>query len=128
MDPHPAAARLLKFTDPASGKPVVETVYLPETAYHGHNVNFAPDILVGFHRGYRSSWQTALGAIPAATIEDNNSTWIGDHCMAADSVPGVFLSNRKIRATEPQLYDLTATVLGEFGVSPTEGMIGRPVF
>jgi hypothetical protein len=43
-------------------------------------------------------------------------------------VPGVFLSNRKSRVAEPALYDMTATVLGEFGVSPTEGMIGRTVF
>jgi hypothetical protein len=48
--------------------------------------------------------------------------------MAAESVPGVFLSNRKSRSVEPRLYDLTATILREFGVAPTEGMIGRSVF
>ena len=122
------ADRLLKMTDSKTGERVVETVYFPETAYRGHNITFAPDLLVGFNRGYRSSWQTALGAVPAATIEDNDSSWIGDHCMASDAVPGVFLSNRKSRTDEPQLYDLTATVLGEFGVGPTQGMIGRSVF
>jgi predicted AlkP superfamily phosphohydrolase/phosphomutase len=122
------AEGLRNLRDPKTGQPVVETVYFPETAYRGRNIGFAPDLLVGFNRGYRSSWQTALGAVPAVAIEDNDSPWIGDHCMAADLVPGVFLSNRKSRSGEPQLYDLTATIMGEFGVAPTEGMIGRSVF
>jgi hypothetical protein len=48
--------------------------------------------------------------------------------MASDEVPGVFLTNRKSRSNEPQLYDLTATILSEFGIAPTQGMIGRTVF
>jgi predicted AlkP superfamily phosphohydrolase/phosphomutase len=122
------AERLKQFTDPKTGERVVQAIYLPETAYRGANVSLAPDLVVGFRRGYRASWQTALGAVPAVTIEDNTSSWIGDHCMAAESVPGVFLSNRKSRSVEPRLYDLTATILREFGVAPTEGMIGRSVF
>ncbi|HEX8984676.1 MAG TPA: alkaline phosphatase family protein [Bryobacteraceae bacterium] len=122
------AGKLRQFTDPKTGERVVQTVYLPGTAYRGTNVSFAPDLVVGFRRGYRASWQTALGAVPAVTIEDNTSSWIGDHCMAAETVPGVFLSNRKSRSDEPRLFDLTATILREFGVAPTEGMIGRPVF
>jgi predicted AlkP superfamily phosphohydrolase/phosphomutase len=122
------ADKLRNFRDPKTGEAVVGKVYFPETAYRGRNVTFAPDLLVGFRRGFRSSWQTALGAVPAVTIEDNDSPWVGDHCMASDLVPGVLLSNRKVRAADPQLYDLTATIMGEFGVSPTEGMIGRTVF
>jgi bisphosphoglycerate-independent phosphoglycerate mutase (AlkP superfamily) len=48
--------------------------------------------------------------------------------MASDEVPGVLLSNRKITASMPQLADITATILDQFGIPKAAGMIGRPVF
>ncbi len=120
--------QLLAFRDPKTGLQVVDKVYRSDKAFHGHNLSYAPDLIVGFRRGYRASWQTALGAVPAEQIEDNNDAWIGDHCMAADEVPGVVLSNRPIRLENPQLYDITATVLKEFGVSKAQGMLGHSVF
>ena len=125
---HRIAARLREFTDPATGEKVVDQVYFPETAFQGRNLKSAPDLLVGYRRGYRASWQTALGAAPPSEIEDNRDAWIGDHCMAADEVPGVLLSNRRIRAAAPALADITATILGEFAVPRTRGMIGHSVF
>ena len=122
------AARLKEFVDPTTGEHVVEQVYFPETAFQGRNLKDSPDLFVGYRRGYRASWQTALGAVPAAALEDNRDAWIGDHCMASDQVPGVLLSNRKIRANAPQLYDITATILSEFGVAGTRDMIGRSVY
>jgi predicted AlkP superfamily phosphohydrolase/phosphomutase len=122
------AKRLLQFRDEKTGEMVVDKVYFPETAFKGKNLRNSPDIFVGFRRGYRASWQTALGAVPKNLLDDNTQAWIGDHCMAADQVPGVLLSNRKIRATEPQLFDVTSTILKEFGLANTEGMIGQSVF
>ena len=60
-----------EFTDPVSGEKVVDQVYFPETAFQGRNLKTAPDLLVGFRRGYRASWQTALGAVPPSEMEDN---------------------------------------------------------
>jgi len=122
------AARLKEFKDPVNGQNVVDQVYFPETAFVGRNLKYAPDMFVGFRRGYRASWQTALGAVPNATIEDNTQAWIADHCMASDEVPGVIFSNRRIAAANPQLFDVTATILREFGVGKTGDMIGQPVF
>jgi predicted AlkP superfamily phosphohydrolase/phosphomutase len=122
------AARLKEFIDPASGEHVVSRVYFPESAFKGRNLKNSPDLFVGFRGGYRASWQTALGAVPAATLEDNNDAWIGDHCVAPDEVPGVLLSNRKVRAPAPQLVDIPATVLNEFGIAKTATMIGQSVF
>jgi hypothetical protein len=119
---------LLAFKDPVSGDHVVDKVYFSETAYQGKNLKYAPDILVGFRRGYRASWQTALGAVPKVALEDNTQAWIGDHCMASDEVPGVLLSNRKINAAAPGLADITATILNEFGLPKASGMIGQSVF
>ena len=122
------AKKLLAFQDPVTGANVVDKVYFSETAFQGKNLKYAPDILVGFRRGYRASWQTALGAVPKLPLADNTDAWIGDHCMASDEVPGVLLSNRKINAAGPQLADITATILNEFGLPKAAGMIGQSVF
>jgi len=122
------AAKLKEFKDPANGEPVIDTVYFSDKAFQGKNLKYAPDILVGFRRGYRASWQTALGAVPKETVEDNTQAWIGDHCMASHLVPGVILSNRKIAAQSPGLVDVGPTILGEFGVPNAAGMIGRSVY
>ncbi len=120
--------RLLELKDPANGRAVIQKAYAARSVYHGEALADAPDIIVGWAPGYRSSWQTALGAVPEALIEDNKEEWRGDHCIAAESVPGVVLSNRKIRVADPRLEDLTVTLLAEFGVTPARGMTGRPVF
>ena len=56
--------------------------------FQGKNLKYAPDIIVGFHRGYRASWQTALGAVPKDTVEDNTQAWTGDHCMSLADITG----------------------------------------
>jgi predicted AlkP superfamily phosphohydrolase/phosphomutase len=122
------AGRLLAFRDPARGENVVDQVDFPERAFRGRNLRYAPDLLVGFRRGYRASWETALGALPDWTLEDNTGAWIGDHCMASREVPGVLLSNRKIRAADPDLIDIAPTILREFGLPPGAGMIGRTLY
>jgi predicted AlkP superfamily phosphohydrolase/phosphomutase len=120
--------RLLKVTDPVTGERLIEELYVSEDAYKGFNLAFAPDIQVGYRPPYRASWQTPLGAVPEQSVVDNEDAWIGDHCIAPQFVPGVLLSNRKTSLDDPHLYDLTVTILREFGVEPTEEMIGRPLF
>ena len=112
---------LLRFIDPVNSKQVVET--LPASG-----AELGPDMIVGYARGYRGSWQTALGAVPESALEDNTDAWIGDHCINAAEVPGVLLSNRTIRAEHPTLKDLTVTILGLFGAGPGAGMDGKTVF
>ncbi|MEX2260303.1 MAG: alkaline phosphatase family protein [Bryobacteraceae bacterium] len=120
--------RLLGLRDPKNGKPVVHGVVAPRDELRGEMLENAPDLIVGYYPGYRSSWQTALGAVPEDIIEDNNDEWRGDHCIAAEFVPGVLLANRKSAAPDPRLEDLTATILREFGIPGTEGMEGRNIY
>jgi len=120
--------RLLEYRDPQSGRPPVARVYSPRQVFRHDALQMAPDLIVGYSPDYRSSWQSALGAVPSATIEDNRDAWIGDHCIAADQVPGVLLVNRKIRLANPWLADLTATIVRQFGVPPPAEMRGRTVF
>jgi len=76
----------------------------------------APDLIVGYSPNYRCSWQSALGAVPAETIEDNRDAWIGDHCIAARHVPGVLLTDHPVRLADPKLADLTVEIMREFGL------------
>ena len=84
--------------------------------------------MVGYARGYRSSWATTSGKIPAVLIEDNDREWSGDHCMDSRTVPGVLLSTRPLKRTQADLRDLTVSILAEFGIEPPSQMKGRSVF
>ncbi len=120
--------KLLAIRDPLDGQPVIARVYRTDEVYWGPFVAMAPDLIVGYHRGYRASWATTLGDMTDKVISNNNSAWSADHCIAAEEVPGVIFSNRPILHPEPSLIDLAPTILGEFGVSPPETMSGRSVF
>jgi predicted AlkP superfamily phosphohydrolase/phosphomutase len=111
---------LAEFHDPVNGRPVVETA--PTTG-----APLGPDMIVGYGRGYRGSWETALGAAPPAILQDNTDVWIGDHCINAEDVPGVLLSNRPLRTERPSLKDLPVTILGLFNVEPNPAMTGKSV-
>lgn len=115
------ANELTQFRDPVNGRQVVEAA--PATGAPA-----GPDMIVGYARGYRASWETALGAAPRAILEDNTDVWIGDHCINAADVPGVLLSNRELRAQRPALRDLPVTILERFGVSVGRGMQGKTIF
>lgn len=74
---------------------------LREDVYHGNRVSEAPDVLVGYARGYRASWATSTGKVAAQLLEPNLAAWSGDHCMDARAVPGVLLVNRPLKGAFP---------------------------
>jgi predicted AlkP superfamily phosphohydrolase/phosphomutase len=114
-------AQLRSLRDAVDGRQVVETV-------EAMAVDNGPDMIVGYAPSYRASWQTALGGVPENILDDNTDAWIADHCINADDVPGVLLSNRKLHRDKPDLKDLTVSILGLFGVSPGPGMTGKALF
>lgn len=122
------AARLETWTDPETGEAVVTQPLVREDVYHGPHVAAAPDIIVGYARGYRASWATSTGKIPATLIEDNDKEWSGDHCMDARAVPGVLLSNRPLKAADANLRDMPVSILHHFGIKAPPQMGGREVF
>ncbi len=122
------ADRLQNARDPETGKPMIGGLTLSRRDFHGDALESAPDIIVGYMPGYRSSWQTALGAVPAAVVENNTEAWRADHCIDARFVPGVLVCNRKSRMADPHLYDLTVSLMQQFGVGPGKGMIGQSIY
>jgi predicted AlkP superfamily phosphohydrolase/phosphomutase len=111
-----------------NGARVIRNVYRADKVYSGIATGLAPDLIVGYTRGYRASWATCLGDLTEEVLLDNDSAWSADHCADALEVPGVLLSNRPIRAKAPSLVDLAPSILGEFGLPTPSGMTGRNMF
>ncbi len=122
------ARKLEEYRDPKTGEQVVLRAYVAKDVYKGPYIEEAPDIVIGYNRGYRVSWATGLGRIPKSTIEDNTEKWSGDHCMDQSVIPGILFTNRKIQAASAALYDLTPTILNIFGISTPKEMIGKSIF
>lgn len=104
--------QLLAWRDPVNGKQIVESVY--EENPVPQNSSVAPDLIIGYGRGYRASWQTALGGTPSLEIEDNADLWIGDHCINPADVPGVLFTDCPMNIRHPSLKDVTALILKFF--------------
>ena len=102
-------------------------MYVADKVYSGSARALAPDLVVGYARDYRVSWDSVLGKLSDEVFGNNTDKWSGDHSMAAEMVPGVLVSNRKIKAAQPTLADLAPTVLAEFGIARARGMEGTSV-
>ena len=118
---------LLAMKDPRNGRSPVSLVVRPGRDFHGPEKDKGPDILVGYSRGYRCSWESPLGSFPKAVFLDNHSPWSGDHCMDYRLVPGILVSNRRITSQTPSLADLTVSLLDEYGITPPRELIGKDV-
>lgn len=122
------STRLQAVTDPANSQPVVRKVHRSKDIYHGGRIAEAPDLVVGYDRGYGGSDETTLGEITAEVIEDNTSRWSGNHLMDPEVVPGVLVTNQKLSGTGYELTDVTATLLAHFGVAVPSTMTGQSFF
>lgn len=120
--------QLLSFKDPKDGATVVRRVDRGAEVYRGARVAEAPDLVVGYDKGYGASDQSTLGEIVDVQLEDNTSRWSGNHLMAPEVVPGVVLSNRNLPGTGYDLTDITATVLAHYGVPVPANMEGTDLF
>ena len=116
---------LLAMVDDRNDRAPVRLVFRTRDQWHGAQLDDAPDIIVGYDWGYRTSWDSPLGQFPRQVFVDNDETWSGDHSIDYRLVPGVLLSNRPIALDRPALHDLTVAVLDEFGVAPLAEMIGN---
>jgi predicted AlkP superfamily phosphohydrolase/phosphomutase len=120
------AGRLGNLVDPRTGARVVHEVYPGRQLYGaGPLADQAPDLVVGFAPGYRASWQTALGGAPARTLEDNRSRWSGDHIFDPDLMPGVLLSNAKLRGPSRRGIDIAPTLLAACGLPQPVQITGQ---
>jgi predicted AlkP superfamily phosphohydrolase/phosphomutase len=111
---------------PANGERVVARVYKGKDIFAGASEKRMPDLQIAFRDGYRTSWRTPLGGIPATLFEPNLRKWSGDHAASdvADT-PGVIVSSRHLAAGDPAIVDLAPTALIYFGVPLSPEMQGH---
>ncbi len=96
--------RLEAEVDTVTGQQVIRKVYRADEVYSGSATALAPDLIVGYRRGYRASWETCLGDLVDADAEDmepkkylsrNKLAWSADPFSArrsSEGLPGVHCS------------------------------------
>ena len=75
--------------DSGTGEVAIQSLYAASALYKGPYLDAAPDLIVGYADGYRTSWDAAIGRIGPNVFEDNDKAWSGDHCVDPLLVPGV---------------------------------------
>ena len=132
MPPEQAAAlvreiadKLSAWTDSQDGARIVRRAYVASENYHGPYAGNGPDIIVGYERGYRASWEGAVGRATGPALHDNTRLWSGDHCVDPELVPGAFFVNRKLDCDGLSMLDIAPTILRIFGLSAPSYMDGE---
>ena len=119
---------LADFPDTQTQRPAIRSVSRREELYSGAFVGNSPDLLVNFHRGFRVSWQSAVGGFSHSLLEDNMRRWSGDHIVDPESVPGILFMNHVARQGQEQgharIIDLAPTILNYLGVAAPGSMEG----
>jgi predicted AlkP superfamily phosphohydrolase/phosphomutase len=122
------AGRLLLAVDPQRNLPIVRAAYDSHEIYSGPYLFLAPDVLVGYHAGYRVSDEAVLGKFPTEIVGDRTNKWSADHCFDPGLVPGVLLSNKtEWNQGTPAIWDLAPSILKSFGIEVPAEMDGKPI-
>ena len=118
-------AHLTNLPDDEMGEIGIRVVYDSSAIYKGPYLGAAPDLIIGYAAGYRTSWGAAVGRVTGRVFEDNRKAWSGDHCVDPVLVPGVLFSNRKLDANDPGIEDMAPTALDLFGIERPSWMEGE---
>ncbi len=120
--------RLSGLPDTERGDVSIQEAFDTGSLYSGPYLGDAPDLLIGYNRGYRISWDGATGVVAGPIFEDNVKAWSGDHGIDPRLVPGVLFCDRPVAAEDPALIDIAPTALWLFGIRPPPYMDGQILF
>lgn len=120
--------KIIQHKDPDTDEAVLHATYFRDDIYQGNQLEHAGDIQISFKTGYRTSWQTSLGAVPENIIVANLKKWSGDHCASDFSdTSGFFVSNRKLETANPHIYDIAPTLYELFDIPIPDTVDGKPL-
>ena len=122
---HELIEKLSGLRDEETGGEAITTLYDTNEIYSGPYIGNAPDLILGFNPGFRSSWESVTGKVTEDVFADNDKAWSADHCIDYRFVPGVLFCNRRMGKPEPDLRDIAPTVLGLFGIKPPAYIDGK---
>ncbi|MGH9664009.1 MAG: alkaline phosphatase family protein, partial [Bryobacteraceae bacterium] len=63
--------KLSNLKDDETGEVSIQNVYAADAVYKGPYLGAAPDLIVGYAAGYRTSWDAAIGKVTPLVFEDN---------------------------------------------------------
>ncbi len=119
--------KLTGLRDDAKDELAVSRALDSHEIYKGPYANESPDIIMGYNKGYRVSWEAAIGEITDQVFHDNTKAWSGDHCIDPELIPGVMFCSHAVKSENPRLMDLGPTVLNMFGLDVPKHMDGVPL-
>ena len=117
--------RLGAVIDPVTGTNGIKRIYQAARVYNGPYKTQAPDLIIGYERGYRVSWEAANGQTSREVFHSNTRAWSGDHCVDPSVVPGVLFCSQPLTTDFPRLLDIAPTVLHLFGIEAPAYMDGK---
>jgi predicted AlkP superfamily phosphohydrolase/phosphomutase len=120
-------AKLAEARDRQTGEKVFHAVRRTSDYFDRPPKEVAPDLILGYARGYRGSWESAIGEMAENVSSDNLDKWSGDHCMDQEAVAGSLICNHEIESDTPALIDLAPSILRYFDITPPMEMRGEPV-
>ncbi len=118
--------KLSGYIDEDVRKTAIREIVDTESLYSGPYTADAPDLLVGYNAGYRTSWECATGRVTELVFEDNTRCWSGDHAVDPKIVPGVLFVNKKINTRFPDIKSIAPTIIKLFGIPVPAYMKGKP--
>ena len=116
---------------PRGGQRVIRGVYRADKIYSGDATALAPDLVIGYHRGYRASWATVLGDLTEEILLDNDSVNIRQ-VPGLGSIPivgNLFKSTSTIKSTSELIFFVTARIKPQDALTladPGEANIPQP--
>lgn len=118
---------LLAMRDPQTGHAAVREVRVISEDEHRKHAH-APDLIIGWNMGFRTSWDSILGGFSKEVFSDNLDKWSGDHCIAPGLVPAIMVTNKPMTLKAPRLANIAPTILKEFDISPAGEMQKQGLF
>lgn len=120
-------SKFSELVNPLTGKKVMKNMHDRKSLGISTSDTNAPDLFLGFYKGLRASWDTAVGATPTDVFKKRDSKWSGDHLFDPTEVPGVLLTNKKLKTKNPQIIDVIPSALSLFDLSIKQYQ-GRKIF
>ncbi len=103
--------QLVEAVDPETGDSLVRQVFDRQHIYSGLAIDEAPDLVVGYEKNYRASWQTTLGGTPPELTQTNYEKWSGDHCIDPSLVPGVLFTSFPLTSEVKNISGISGLIL-----------------